>query len=606
MKNGKRMLWGLALAGLTACVDLGEDLVGVVTTEYFSTPAGLEAAVNGAYAQLQGFFGREEAMALTEMGTDMWSTGDQGGYKYMNTHDAGLSPTIGQVQFPWNSFYRGINTSNTIVERAPAVTGMDPTVKAIRIAEARFLRALSYFYLVQMFGPVHLTLTESRGIVTAAHRTPADSIYAQIVADLDSAVRVLPAAQSQPGRATRWAAMHLLAKVYLTRAYKPYTVTGDFQRARIYADSVITNSGRALLPNYGDLFCTNRATNPGAHCDVTGLDENNSEVIFAVQFTTTSGQFSPGSGNVLHVVYLSFYDDRQGMARDCNNGRGFRRIRPTLHTRNLWQRWTDSTYTTVLDTRYDGSFQSVWLANWSNPGACTQTQGAARGAGYTAGTCNTAGLPTFGTNCTNGEALVIGDTAIWQPGRMVGQAFRQSVKYAIFEPCTVEPCPPQTTVGQYDEFRYPTLKKFQDNQRPDFNNLDGGKDLYLMRLGETYLLAAEAALGLGDEPGARGYLVTLRQRAAVGAAEKAMIVDAAHMPAKIDLDYILDERGRELAGELHRWFDLARTERWQRITQYNLQATGFTLPKHALRPIPQSQVDLVDGGPQAFPQNPGY
>jgi len=138
-----------------------------------------------------------------------------------------------------------------------------------------------------------------------------------------------------------------------------------------------------------------------------------------------------------------------------------------------------------------------------------------------------------------------------------------------------------------------------------------------MRLGETYLLAAEAALGAGDQAGALAYIVTLRQRAAncggcaAEAANRVLIVDAAHMPATIDLEYILDERGRELYGEFTRWLDLARTGLWHRIVDDNWQASPshggfFNEAKHHLRPIPQTQIDLTAGGTRAFPQNPGY
>jgi starch-binding outer membrane protein, SusD/RagB family len=638
MKTLRFMFWGLALAGLTACVDLDEQLVGTVTTTYFTTPAGLEAAVNGGYAQLRDFFGREESFAVTEFGTDLTTNGDQGGYQFENTYAGGLNASATHYQFPWQSFYRGINTSNAVIERAPAVTGMDPVVKAGRIAEAKFLRGLSYFWLVQMYGPVALPLTESQGASNEAHRSPVDSVYLQVVKDLREAITDLPVTQSQFGRATQGAARHLLAKVLLTRAYHPFayevantafylsgptflreagaTAATDFAAARAEADAVIAG-GYSLMPNYVDIFCAPMgARGPGSYCNVP-TNENNTEVIWSVQFTTTAGQFTADRGNALFVQMLSFYDDRQGMARDCNNGRGFRRARPTLFARNLWQRWTDSTYGTTLDTRYDGTFQSVWLANWSNSGACFQTQGASRGAGYTVGTCGSGGLPTFGTNCTNGAALVVGDTAIFQPGRLVGQAVRQSVKYAIYEPCLTEPCPNQTTLGQYDIFRFPTMKKWQDEARPDFNNLDGGRDVLLMRLGETYLLAAEAALGAGDPAGARAYIVTLRQRAAncggcaAEAANRVIIVDAAHLPATIDLEYILDERARELYGELTRWLDLARTSLWHRIVDNNWQASQahggfFDEAKHHLRPIPQAQIDLTAGGAQAFPQNPGY
>src|SRR5947209_5473470 len=221
MENLRFLLWGLALATLTACVDLDEQLVGTVTTTYFSTPAGLEAAVDGDYAQLRDFFGREESFAVTEFGTDLTSNGDQGAYQFENTYAAGLNASDGHYQFPWTSFYRGINTSNTVVARAPAVTGMDPAVKASRIAEAKFLRALSYFWLVQMYGPVPLPLTESQGASNQAHRSPVDSVYLRIVQDLREAIPDLPATQIQFGRATKRAAQHLLAKVLLTRAYHP-------------------------------------------------------------------------------------------------------------------------------------------------------------------------------------------------------------------------------------------------------------------------------------------------------------------------------------------------------------------------------------------------
>src|SRR3989449_175922 len=444
MKNLQFMLWGLALAALTACVDLEEQLVGTVTTTYFTTPAGLEAAVDGDYAQLRDFFGREESFAVTEFGTDLTTHGGQGGYQFENTYAGGLNASAGHYQFPWTSFYRGINTSNAVIGRAPAVSGMDPAVKASRIAEAKFLRALSYFWLVQMYGPAPLPLTESQGASNVAHRAPVDSVYLQIVKDLREAIPDLPVTQSQVGRATQGAARHLLAKVLLTRAYHPYsyeaantdfylsspaflrepgaTSATDFTAARAEADSVIAGP-YTLMTNYVDIFCAPMAARgPGSYCNVPA-NETNSEVIWSVQFTTTAGLFN------------------------------------------------------------------------------------------TVGTCGSGGLPTFGTNCTNGAAFVVGDTAIFQPGHMVGQAVRQAVKYAIYEPCNAEPCPNQTTVGQYDIFRYPTMKKWQDEARPDFNNLDGGRDVLLMRLGETELLSAEAALGAGDQAGTRGQPRKLRHPA---------------------------------------------------------------------------------------------
>lgn len=588
------------LAGLTACVDLNEKLVGTLTNEYYATPAGLDAAVNSAYQGLQGFVGREESMILGDFGTDLWTNGDQGGYKHFNTYASQLNPSAGQIQYPWQAFYRNINISNAIIERAPGVTGMDPTVATVRVAEAKFLRALNYFWLVRIYGDVHLTLTESRGIATEATRTPTDSVYLAIIADLKDAAAVLPATQSQTGRATKGAAWHLLSKVYLTRAYQTSTTfsssfnrgsgeTGatDFTKARAYADSVITSGRYSLLANFADLWCVARTADPlrTGYCDNTGLNEANSEVVFSVQFSHLAAQTMTGgsTGNELHLYYLSYYDDRLGTTRNINDGRAWRRLRPTAFALNLWQRWTDATHATVLDTRYNGTFQSVWI-------------GVRAASGYATSACPSG---FGGQACTSGAAFVIGDTIMWHPGYDVGLAFRQARKYWIIEPCLTDPCPVTSTTLRYDELRYPTMKKMYDNLRQDFNYQPGGKDFPLMRLGETYLLAAEAALGAGDQSGALAYLNVLRERARN---KSAGAVGSMNLTA-ITIDTVLNESAREMMGEANRWYELARTGRWSRITQYNYQATGFSAAKHALRPIPQNQIDLTT---TPFPQNPGY
>ncbi len=91
MKKSTYLVLGLALAGLTACQNLDEKLVGSVTTQYFSTGAGLDAALMGDYSLLRGFWGKEQSFAVTEFGTDLETNGDQGSYIYENTYAGGLS-----------------------------------------------------------------------------------------------------------------------------------------------------------------------------------------------------------------------------------------------------------------------------------------------------------------------------------------------------------------------------------------------------------------------------------------------------------------------------------------------------------------------------------
>ena len=104
------------------------------------------------------------------------------------------------------------------------------------------------------------------------------------------------------------------------------------------------------------------------------------------------------------------------------------------------------------------------------------------------------------------------------------------------------------------------------------------------------VLRTRAALKLNQTP------------AEYSAAVAAQQVSAADMT----IDFLLDERSRELFGEYTRWWDLARTRRLvQRVKAYNPEGADGVQEHHRLRPIPQEQIDLVTEGP-AFPQNPGY
>jgi hypothetical protein len=127
-----------------------------------------------------------------------------------------------------------------------------------------------------------------------------------------------------------------------------------------------------------------------------------------------------------------------------------------------------------------------------------------------------------------------------------------------------------------------------------------------MRLGEAYLIAAEACFKTGDNAKAAEMLNVIRRRGAWPGYEDRMNITA----ADVTLEFILDERARELLGEDERWYDLTRTGTLiDRVKKYHFPTRGLNYAethiqeKHTLRPIPQDQIDRCSN---EYPQNPGY
>lgn len=594
---------GLA-AGFIACTSLDEKLITGVSSEYYATPDGLNSAVIASYSQLRGFYGREQLLSLTQVGTDTWMAADQSGSnnKNFDAYDGGLNSGVAPLANTWNPAYQAINTLNAALDRGPNTEGIAPAVKQSLLGEAHFLRALNYFTLVQQFGDVTLNLHENKGVVVTAVRDSAAAVYRAIIADLDSAVTMLPVTQTDVGRATKGAAMTLRSKVYLTRAYQPYSPSkqADFQAALADAKAVINSGTYSLEPVFADLWCVARPADPGrtGYCENTGYQQNRKEFIFTVQFSYDLTQYDGNDEyNYLHLVYLGQYDNNGiwvGTPRDLNNGRPFRRLMPTPYELSLWNKYIGTPGASdILDTRFDGSFQTVWIATQNNVKNST-------------GTC---------PRCTSGGTINAGDTAAVYQLYDVPSSVRSTKPYVILTPCPTDQVKTPTAStycgdrnnandGYFNWQRYPSLKKFQDNLRANFTAQEGGKVQVVMRLGEVYLIAAEADVGLGNQAEAATFVNVLHQRAASPNHKNDYNVTAGQMT----LDYIMDERERELAGEFGRWYDVVRPGPdffLARVSKYNPHAAANVKAYHALRPIPQSQIDGVVVGPK-YPQNPGY
>lgn len=531
-----------ALVGVASCTDLREYPVTGVTAGYFETAAGAEAATLGSYAGLRGIYGGEAEIRLFMIGTDSWEKGEQmdaSGAGYYNDYTAQFTSTVGgSVQDMWQSAYSSINTANTAIASITASTSLPEALKNARLGENRFLRALYYFNLVRTYGAVQLNLQPTQGVSVQARRTPVDSVYAAIIADLDFAIANLPlkGAQTDYFRATKGAAQTLLAEVYLTRA-----ASGDFDRAIALTSDVISSNRYTLNPSFTAIFCLPSTT--GGACDYAASQKTDNELIFSVTFTGDNGQ--DVNGNNLHLYWVMWYDNsaytNPALPRTPAYGRPYRRLRPTNHLLTLYNRATDS--------RLDGSFQTAWLR-------------------------------------------APGDTAILLTLANQNET-RPSARFGKFGL-------PQQTNGLY-----PTLKKWLDQTRTDANVFPGHRDRHLFRLADVYLMRAEAQIRAGRPADAIADLNVIRRRAAIAGQNNDVNVATYNAGP---LDYLLDERERELAGEERRFFTLTRMGSdvfLRRVKAFNTTASAVQA-FHMLRPIPQNQIDRTEGGATAFAQNPGY
>ena len=243
--------------------------------DFYQTQEDVELAVAGVYDALQDY-GQYGAVYkfIMEVRSDNGyvedlsrSSGQRGAFDIF-TEDV----NNGFLNDMWVSGYQGIQRANVLLERIVDVD-MPTEVKDTRTGEVLFLRALTYFNFVRIWGEVPLVVEVVNDPFEAfAHeRTEVSAVYQQIETDLLRAIDLMPET-SQAGRATRGAAKTLLAKVYLTQ--------NRYGDAAPQLRDVINTGSYRLLDEYASIFGV--------------ANENNEEVIFEVQFKAGGlGEGSP-------------------------------------------------------------------------------------------------------------------------------------------------------------------------------------------------------------------------------------------------------------------------------------------------------------------------
>jgi hypothetical protein len=270
------ILGAALIVSATSCGSniLDENAVSVLTPSLLQTSQGVEAGVTGAYSGLRQLYGNEGDAFGTEAGTDAFTNGIQSSSGLNDYDNNALTPlNDGSNSFRWSVCYTQINTINGVLQYGPSAQGLTAARLAQLIAEAKLLRAHFYFSLVQDFGDVPLQTTFVDAPSKDFTRSPQADIYTQILKDLADALATIADKPAQPGRLTRATALHMLAKVYLTRATSPAKQSTDYAMAAQYAKELIDNQGRYGLGLEADVADVHREGN-----------ENGKEVIMNAQF----------------------------------------------------------------------------------------------------------------------------------------------------------------------------------------------------------------------------------------------------------------------------------------------------------------------------------
>lgn len=545
MKRTYTVLALAALTGASACTDLTERPVTGVDATYFQTPAGANAAVLGTYAQLRNLYGGESEVLTTMVGTDSWEKGEQlQAAGFWNDYTAQLTPSVGNVG--------GVDA---LLGRWQAMyTAVNTANTAIKaIGDAVGLDAATK----------NTRLAEARFLRALLYHNLVRT-WGAVQLNLEPTVGVVTtASRTAPAEVY---AQGIIPDLEFAIANLPVRQSDYFRASKgaaqtLLAEVYLTRAAAGDFDKARDLTTAVIASNQyrlnpdyrslfcagtGANgaCDYSPTQKTDAEFIFAVTFVGDGG--TDAFGNSLHLYWVMAYD--LGGVASPTLGRQIAYGRPyrrTRPTKHLLSLWNRDT-----DSRYETTFQSLWRQ------------------------------PN-------------GDTAIFFPGTPTAQKVGQGRKYGE---------------NEYTNLMYPTLKKWLDQTRADANTFPGHRDRHLWRLADVYLMRAEANIRAGRAADAIADINVLRARAAKPGTTNTLSAGELTAFNASPLDFLLDERERELAGEEQRWYTLTRLGSsvfLARVKAFNPTATAVQA-FHMLRPIPQTQIDRTEGGATAFPQNAGY
>lgn len=613
------------------------------TPDYFKTEDGVKGGITSMYAHLRYMYGEAYYFNSCLTGTDeaTWAQSADGNFKDMDMSGVGqVTSTSYPTSFVWNVTFPDINTASGVIENASAV-GLSNAL----IAEARFFRAFDYFLLVQTYGGVPLDLGAgdlkfNTNPVRISKRNTVTEVYSKaIFPDLLTAINDLPDVGRVTGGVTKTAARLYLSKAYLTYGWwlenpnniptYPEAARTDpdghdahwyYQQAYDLATAAIASPGPfALQPTFYDLGL--------------GSNDRNSEMVLYADHTQSSEYYNGGSltyggsdpdNFAVWMLTWNYTLVRSGKDASWSSavssvqreaaqdlGRPWTRMAPPIDV--IEKTFADKTN----DSRYDGTFVTVYRGNWDKAGDKTTAY-------YNANNLAVHVNDPILSFLDSEPATAI-DYTTWATKNNVGAGALPGRADFVISPEGIS------------RLRYPGLWKLGTYRTDNAGglgqpNAGSTRPFNIAKFSELYFIAAEAAVkGATTTAGnsARELINVIRARAGKwrydnGADQQKNEDHSAEMvaatPATIDINYILAERSREYYGEGYRWYDLVRTQKWAELSStYRIGGVNiadhtpatFTRtiqPYHYLRPIPQGQIDamqLSDADKKAY-QNPNY
>lgn len=527
---------------------------------YNSIP-GIQQGIAGLHFIVRWAFytdtGNQDFFAIWTggVGSDIAFHGENpGGNRKLVNYQSEMTSENVQFRFLWETSYRLIQRANTLIagieNSSNDIWAADPSKKNQYLAEARFFRAWAYSNLVAVYGAVPLVLDKISTAKIDFVRNTVAEVQQAMVDDLTfaGANLPLPNAVEGPGRVNQKAAWHKLSEVYLSM--------GRYQDAVTAASQVINNYGSALMTRrFGSTIEAFGSGDPILDLFSYGNQNlaENTEAIWVIQFEpliTGGAQFAGERG--WGPAYF-----RMGNTPD-----GFPAFRGEL-VNGVYTGYSDTLGRPVAwtkPTNYAAYF--IWHSDWNN-------------------------------DMRNAKHHIKRDFFFDNPN----SAFHgKKIDFKLYPPGT------RNSLNDTCQYIFPYFLKHTTMTRFTNPATSGQgynhKDFYAMRLAETYLLRAEAYLGLNNKTAAAADINVVRARA------NATPVSAAN----VDIDYLLDERARELYGEEFRHVTLRRTGKFlERVRKYNnnpIYPACNVQDHNVLWPIPQNQIDLnLDA---TIAQNPGY